>query len=274
MGMDLILICFAALACLSSGLVFSASFLQLKGRTETIGALQFGGALLLIIAAGAMGLVSLGRPEMFLGALAHPGTGIFFELIGTLLLCFGAVCWLIAFWRDSSETILKFFAVFAAAGAVCLLFGVGRSFVMPWRETLNSWLVVPLFFIFALEAAAFAYAAAERAIDKEFQSGNPALIFSLVGALCLGGYLMQIMYSSSNDGKEAALSVLTGEPAVVFWCGVVVIGLMVPAVLACRKLGKIPFRNAAGLLAAVIGSASFQTILLVIGTASWQFFKR
>ncbi len=270
MGMDLILICFAALACLSSGLVFSASFLQLKGRTETIGALQFGGALLLITAAGAMGLVSLGRPEMFLGALAHPGTGIFFELIGTLLLCFGAVCWLIAFWRDSSETILKFFAVFAAAGAVCLLFGVGRSFVMPWRETLNSWLVVPLFFIFA----AFAYAAAERAIDKEFQSGNPALIFSLVGALCLGGYLMQIMYSSSNDGKEAALSVLTGEPAVVFWCGVVVIGLMVPAVLACRKLGKIPFRNAAGLLAAVIGSASFQTILLVIGTASWQFFKR
>ena len=77
MGMDLILICFAALACLSSGLVFSASFLQLKGRTETIGALQFGGALLLITAAGAMGLVSLGRPEMFLGALAHPGTGIF-----------------------------------------------------------------------------------------------------------------------------------------------------------------------------------------------------
>ena len=190
MGMDLILICFAALACLSSGLVFSASFLQLKGRTETIDALQFGGALLLITAAGAMGLVSLGRPEMFLGALAHPGTGIFFELIGTLLLCFGAVCWLIAFWRDSSETILKFFAVFAAAGAVCLLFGVGRSFVMPWRETLNSWLVVPLFFIFALEAAAFAYAAAERAIDKEFQSGNPALIFSLVGAICLGGYLM------------------------------------------------------------------------------------
>ena len=148
MGMDLILICFAALACLSSGLVFSASFLQLKGRTETIGALQFGGALLLITAAGAMGLVSLGRPEMFLGALAHPGTGIFFELIGTLLLCFGAVCWLIAFWRDSSETILKFFAVFAAAGAVCLLFGVGRSFVMPWRETLNSWLVVPLVFYF------------------------------------------------------------------------------------------------------------------------------
>ena len=28
---------------------------------------------------------------------------------------------------------------------------------------------------------------------------------------------MQIMYSSSNDGKEAALSVLTGEPAVVFF---------------------------------------------------------
>ena len=41
-----------------------------------------------------------------------------------------------------------------------------------------------------------------EAIDKEFQSGNPALIFSLVGALCLGGYLMQIMYSSSNDGKK------------------------------------------------------------------------
>ena len=39
-----------------------------------------------------------------------------------------------------------------------------------------------VFFIFALEAAAFAYAAAERAIDKEFQSGNPALIFSLAGS--------------------------------------------------------------------------------------------
>ena len=97
MGMDLILICFAALACLSSGLVFSASFLQLKGRTETIGALQFRRSSSADNRGRCNGSCQSRQTRDVSRRTGSPGDRYLFELIGTLLLCFGAVCWLIAF---------------------------------------------------------------------------------------------------------------------------------------------------------------------------------
>lgn len=86
---------FVVLTTLSSGLLGSAALAAVRGSARIpLKAIVSSGAVSLAVGAG-LSLATLGHPELFLGALSHFGTGIFWQLFGSIVCFTGAVVFLV-----------------------------------------------------------------------------------------------------------------------------------------------------------------------------------
>ena len=218
MSKDFTLMIFVVLATLSSGLLGSAALAAVRGSARIpLKAIVSSGAVSLAVGAG-LSLATLGHPELFLGALSHVGTGIFWQLFGSIVCFTGAVVFLVLSFRDDEGPALKVFAVLAAAGALIAVVGVGRSFVMPWRLAWASWSIVGVFLGFALSSVA-CFSLFLNQYFEEHQS-IPAWLRGVAVLLCplsLVWYLTSIGLSSEPEAGEILSRALIGGAAPIFW---------------------------------------------------------
>ena len=272
MSKDFTLLFFVVLATLSSGLLGSAALAVVSGSARIPQkAVVSSGAVSLALGAG-VSLASLGHPELFLGALSHFGTGIFWELFGSILCFFSAAVFLMLSFRDDEGFASKVFAVLAAAGAFIAVGGVGRSFVMPWRVAWASWSILGVFLGFALSSGAWLSVFLNRLFDES--RGIPLWLKVLGAALCpisLIWYAAYLEFSAPEAGKILSRAI-AGDAAPLFWT-MTVFCVLVPAVCL-----NVRFKNRyAGLLGAVLsalGAGAFQYLLLLLDAPTWQFFVR
>lgn len=272
MSKDFTLLLFVVLATLGSGLLGSAALAVVRGsaripQKEVVSS----GAVSFALGAG-VSLASLGHPELFLGALSHFGTGIFWELFGSILCLLGTAVFLVLSFRDDESTAPKVFVVLAAAGAFIAVGGVGRSFVMPWRLAWASWSILGGFLGFALNSAACLSLFLDRYFD-EFR-GIPVWLKGLGAALCpvsLIWYAASLEFSAPEAG-EIFFRAITGDMSPVFWT-MTVFCVLVPAVCLTARL-KNRYVALLGAVLSVLGAGAFQYLLLSLDAPAWQFFVR
>lgn len=269
MGNEWILICFASCSVLAAGLVSAAALGEARGYAWKRNCLLACLSLVLIACGGAAAMVSLGHPQLVLGALHNPGSGIFWELLAASA---AAVCcggYLAASWFAWNETACKAL-VFAASGfAFILLAGIGKSFYMPWRDALNTMTLLLVFPGWGLAAAALCAAGFEAA---EGQSRGGAELGALVLGIVLVAVYPAALLLGSAAAQDEIMHCISGEFAGVFWFATVGCGLLVPVALMLVGANRL-WAAVTGLFFLAVGTASFQWLVIKIGTANWQFFQ-
>lgn len=270
MGNEWILLCFASCSVLAAGFVSAAALGEVRGYAWQTNSVYACISLALIAVGGTAALVSLGHPQLVLGALHNPGSGIFWELlaaVAVVLCCCGYLAANCFAWND---TTIRAFVVAAACFSFVLLAAIGKSFHMPWREALNTPALYLAFPGWGLAAAALSF----LSIKEDAAQSKP---ITEVLVLLLGIFLVLLYPAALLLGSQGARSeimhCLEGEFAFVFWGATIGCGMLVPVALAYIDRGRKCFALT-GLFFLLIGSASFQWLVIKIGTADWQFFNR
>lgn len=224
-----------------------------------------------LIAAGIFSLTSLGHPELFLGALSHVGTGIFWQLLGCLV-CIGfSILFLILSFRDVEGYPVTVCVTLAAIGSLMVIGGIGKSFVMAWRPAWNSYSIIFIFLGLALACAVNFYNFLSTRVDESVQLPEILKILVAVFApLALITYLITLGISDNSFAVQALSFLLSGKVSVPFWC-FVTLGLVFPSVAMVLKIRK-AFIYLIGSVCSALSAAMFQFLLLAIDEPSFRIF--
>lgn len=266
------LIIFIVFATLSSGLLGSAALAVCRENLQVpkLAPVIIGAVALAVT--GAFSLTSLGHPEMFLGALGHPGTGIFWELLGSIICIGSAIVFVILSIRDFEGPALKVFACAAALGAFITVFGVGRSFVMPWRPAWDSWSIVFVFLGFALSCSINFFLFAGKKFDEKDELCPLLRVAVLIGPVAVVVYLLTLAGSNRPEAVEALFRALRGDISLFFY-PFMIFGVLIPPAVVLSKTNRTSL-YLVGAFLSVISAGVFQYILLSLDSPAWHFFVR
>ncbi len=274
MSQELSLIAFTCFSCLAAGIFLAVTVAQVKEYPEQPLFWASTASFICLAIGGAAAIMNLGHPEMVLGALGHPTSGIFLELVSSALFGFLLIIYLFARWRGASENVLKWTSYLGSFAAFLLLFALGRNFIMEWRPALNTYTLALPFIGWGLGCAGYTLAVLSSFDEDEDKSPwQPAVWGSAIALTLTAVYFIALWISPSEEAAEAFGNTMTGSYAAVLWGGVVICGICVPIILSLLTKAKRPVANYACMAFTVIGTASFQWLLFQLGTASWQFFK-
>lgn len=280
MGSEWSLVFFTSFVDLGCGLFIALAineWYNLNERVKWRGAV----ATLIILAIGGFSSVlHLGHPERIFGAFGHPTSGIFIEssMIAITGLC--VVAYLYALNQKASKQTLKTIMFIGALTAAILAFAVGDSYVMGARPAWDTLTLPCVYLASALLMGALAYAALLVEPDAKMIQKTKRLIQALVivQAITIVMYLLALAASPYPDASRSVSYVTSGGLALLFWIGMVLIGLVIPFGLLSSNskteeavvLSTTPF--ALGLICTFVGAAVYRVIMFNLGTPVWQFF--
>jgi anaerobic dimethyl sulfoxide reductase subunit C (anchor subunit) len=256
-------------------------------------------SLVAIVSIGVGGVAStlhLGHPERIFGALGHPTSGIFMESMMSFLLGLAIIVYLLALRRDASAGTCKMIGTVGALFATLLTFVNGDAYVMAsipaWNTLilpalyLASAAVMGCFSISVLLARTADYKATtttltttETAATMETTATTEmikraTLIALAMQAVVLVAYLVHIAIAPYPDMNRSVTRVVAGNLAPLFWGGLVLLGLVVPAAL----LTKFYTKNNEGMLAKVglcsvlAAGVTFRSLMFLLGSSIKQYF--
>lgn len=264
-------------------------------------------AIVALAIGGLSSTLHLGHPERIFGALAHPTSGIFMESAMIFLLGLTILVYLLALRRNAADRTVKIIATAGAVLAVGLACVSGDTYVMAARPAWNTLALPALYMVSSavmgcfglgmlltgaekfVKTAGTAGTAAETAATTETTEATEtaaaaimvkraALSALAVQALFMIIYLVHIAMAPYPDTTRSLTRVLAGNLAPLFWGGMVLLGLVVPAVLI-RKSGIKEIENmstfrlaALSLISVLIGSVAFRAWMFLIGSSVRQFF--
>ncbi len=211
---------------------------------------------------------------MVLGALGHPGTGIFFEFMSILL--FG-VCVLIYIFiqvRGMSESARRVMSYVSSAFALLLLVAFGKNFYMDWRPAWNTYTLTVPFLGWGIAIAGYTFGILSRYSDEEdVNTMWPALIGSCIALIFTLSYFCALILSPSEEANEAVQTCLSGPYMGHFWGGIIVCGFILPVIAALYTKAKKLWANVVCIILCLMAAGTLQWLIFQLGTASWQFFK-
>jgi anaerobic dimethyl sulfoxide reductase subunit C (anchor subunit) len=281
MGNELALVFFTSLVDLGTGLFIALcinEWLSVNEQVKYKGVLT---VLIILVLGGFSSILHLGHPERIFGALSHPTSGIFIEssMIGLTGIC--VVAYLYALKRQATKQVLKAITLVGAIPAVILSFAVGDSYVMESRP---AWDTLTIPFVYLGSAGlmgSLAYTAllsnpTEALVNK---MKRIIQVMVLLQALAILAYLIALGSAPYPDASRSVAKVLSGGLASLFWCGIVIVGLIIPMGLASFKnkasgivvaISSTPF--ILGVICAFVGATVYRVIMFNLGTTIWQFF--
>ncbi|SHN63731.1 dimethyl sulfoxide reductase anchor subunit family protein [Desulfitobacterium chlororespirans] len=255
-------------------------------------------ALAALAIGGFSSVLHLGHPERIFGALGHPTSGIFMESTMLGLVALDIIVYLVAMRRNASDRTLRIISTVGIIPAVILAFAVGYTYVLSARPAWNT-LILPLIYLasaglmgcYSLSlliaftnniSSAPGTTSAEIAAAKGAPSAAgtikwATLIAVAFQAVLLILYLIHLAVAPYPDITRSATRVLTGDLAVLFWGGLVLLGLLVPAALVSpfnkKKAKQIPpvASLAFGLVCVLVSSALFRGLMFSLGSSIKQF---
>ncbi len=275
MSHELSLIAFTCFSCLAAGIFLAVTLAEVRQHSEQT---LFYGALLSLIslaAAGVCAVWNLGRPEMILGALGNPGSGIFLEMISSILFGLTLLVYLFLIYRGASEGTIKAASYAGSFFGLLLAFALGKNLIMEWRAAWNTYALALPFIGWALACAGFSFAVLRHFNDEDNAPAGLIAVCGVLAALvCSGAYFAALSVSSVEEANEAFLSCVGGEHSLEFWAGILGAGILAPLALAFATKAKSLWINFICLILTLVGTAFFQLVVFQLGTATWQFFKR
>lgn len=294
------LMIFTLFVCLSAGIfaVQGALALMNKGTKAQLPCLIVS---LVSLAIGGIGsFLHLQHWERIFNGFGHLTSGITQELIAIVV--FGIVLVVYFFMMRRHENAPKWLGVVAIIVSVVLVIIMSHSYNMAARPVWDT----PLLWLYYLANAGFFGALAVMAIAEASKGAEDcrgllakiALIAGVVQAVVtaiyvgffmmassayteVGNYFDPTMPTKAMADPSAALSgVVAGDQALLFWLGVVVVGLLVPIVLAflSKKAARDGKTNAIlpysviALVCAMGGALCFRMIIYILGFSVFVFY--
>lgn len=237
-------------------------------------------ALVALALGGFSSVLHLGHPERIFGALGHPTSGIFIEssMIGITGIC--VIAYIFALQKNASKQTLKAITFVGAITAAILAFAVGDSYVMGARPAWDT-LTIPFAYLasaFLMGTLAYAALLVESNAEMIQKMKRLVQVLVIVQAVAIIAYLVAIAVAPYPDASRSASFVMFGGFAILFWVGIVIIGIVVPFWLVSTHtksegavlLSTAPF--ALGLICAFVGAAVYRMMMFNLGTTIWQFF--
>jgi sulfite dehydrogenase (quinone) subunit SoeC len=226
------------------------------------------GWIIVSIIKGGTHFVFLGKPQRFWRIMMHPQTSWlargFLMVVG--FAGAGLIQLLISWqWPGSPwEIVFKVLAgVFAFGVSIYTGFVLKAVKGVPFW---NSWLL-PVLFIMCGVLGGFGLSVAISLAGGGIELASAELgsrILLIINILLIGLYLL-LASKREEIGKRTVLEQLRGENALVFWGGIVVLGIVIPAVISLFSLiaGEVSsILLIAGVVFEVIGGMSLRYVVL------------
>lgn len=298
MEIQIELIAFTLFVCLSAGIFALQGALAFMGEGKKVQLPALVVSFVALVIGGIGSFLHLQHWERVFNGFGHLTSGITQELIAIVAFGIVVVVYFIMLRRSADGTVPKWCGILALAVSAVLVVVMSHSYNMAARPIWDT----PLLWVYYLVNAAlfggFAIMAI-AAIRKDRTAVDLAVRVSLVGviaqAVVVAGYLAFFALSAGSytdvgyyfdpvhpnkavqDPAAALGSVATGSEAMLFWGGVVLVGMVIPAVMAivARKKGScasLAVYAGLALIAALIGGACFRVILYVLGFSVFVFY--
>ena len=280
------LILFTFFNCLAGGIFLMQGILTLSGKGK---AMQLASCISAIVALAIGGLsvfFHLQHPLRMLNGFGHITSGITIELIFVIVFAIAVVLYFLMMRRSEEGVAPKWCAVLAIVVSLALPFATGDSYLMSAIPVWDT-MLLPLYYVVATVMlgglAAMIIAGATKAEDAVKLSSTIGFIGTVCVAIVtvvyavaisgMGEHYTEMQYYFDPTlpdvpmrGAEEAVTgaIMTGQHALAFWLGSIVIGCAVPAVVTFLAMtGKVPADKV--LVAAVIA-----LVCAVIGTIVWR----
>ena len=282
------LLIFSVLLGVTSGSFVFLAVGELRGKFRDV---RFAGALIALICLAVGGCVSvlhMGHPERATHLLGNLGSGLSKELFVVAIMGIVALIYLVLAKKDY-PTASKVSGVLGAVLGLVLPFVAGASYLIAARPAWDS-IALPLMFLgggLAMGMTLMCGLVLLRGADDE---RGFALKLALAGVLIMVvtslAYVIWIAVAPYQAPTRSIERLISGDMAVMFWAGVVVIGIVVPVALtalACVQSTKgagdsgtvQPKQLAMYLFAAcactAIGAVVIRIIMYGVGTSVEQF---
>ena len=282
------LLIFSVLLGVTSGSFVFLAVGELRGKFRDV---RFAGALIALICLAVGGCVSvlhMGHPERATHLLGNLGSGLSKELFVVAIMGIVALIYLVLAKKDY-PTASKVSGVLGGVIGLVLPFVAGASYLIAARPAWDS-IALPLMFLgagLALGMTLMCGLVLLRGADDE---RGFALKLALAGVLIMAvttvAYVIWIAVAPYQAPTRSIERLIAGDMAVMFWAGVVVIGIVVPVALtalACVQSTKgagdsgtvQPKQLARYLFAAcactAIGAVVIRIIMYGVGTSVEQF---
>lgn len=293
------LMVFTLLVCLGAGIFGIQAFVAFT-RKDT--KLQLPALIASVASVGVGGIGSflhLQHWERIFNGFGHLTSGITQEMIAIVVFIVMAVVYFIVLRRTGDEGALpKWCAVLAMIVAIGLVVIMAHSYNMAARPIWNS----PVLWLYYLSNAVLFGGLMMMTLasaKKEDAIKATATRFALVGVIAQAvmtavyvgffalsadayagvEYYWDYVHPTNPLVDPAAMltSIAFGSNALLFWLGVVAVGLIVPAVLIFLAKKKAPEASVTGyavvgLVAALAGGMCFRVILYILGFSVFMLF--
>lgn len=235
------LLVFSVLLGITSGSFIFLAIGELTGKFKEV---RFTGALIALVCLAIGGCVSvlhMGHPERALHLLGNLGSGLSKELFAVAVMGIVAIVYLVLARKDYPGAS-KVFGVIGGIIGIVLSPIAGASYLIAARPAWDS-VALPLMYLGAGLALGFTLMAALVLLKgKASEEGGFALKLALAGVIIMAvttiAYVIWIAIAPYQAPSRSIERLLSGDLALMFWAGVVVVGIVVPValtVLACVK---------------------------------------
>ena len=282
------LLIFSVLLGVTSGSFVFLAVGELRGKFRDI---RFAGALIAFLCLAVGGCVSvlhMGHPERATHLLGNLGSGLSKELFVVAIMGIVSLAYLILAKKDYPGAS-KVLGVAGGVIGLVLPFVAGASYLIAARPAWDS-VTLPLMYLGGGLAMGMTLMAGLVLLrGKASEEGGFALKLALAGVVIMVvttlAYVIWIAVAPYQAPTRSIERLISGDMAVMFWAGVVFVGMVVPVVLtalACVKATKgdggqlanpsaLAMYMFAACACSAIGAVVLRVIMYGVGTSVEQF---
>jgi anaerobic dimethyl sulfoxide reductase subunit C (anchor subunit) len=292
------LILFTFFLCVAGGAFGAQGMLTVVGKGRKMQLASLITALAALIVGGVAVFMHLQHWERIFNGFGHITSGITLELIGCVVFGVALVLYFLMMRRSEDSVAPKWCGIMAIAVSLALPTVTGMSYLMPSRPSWDT----PLLVVFYLTNTVFMGALIAlilTGLTKSDGTRDISVKLGLVGGLLQMAvvFIYAFVINGSTDLYSADISyyfdptlpdvamvdatslmqsIFTGSQAVMFWVGVVVVGVVVALALLClsKQLDGKKLASAAGaaLVCTAVGSICWRVILYVVAISVFALY--
>lgn len=252
MGVQWPLLVFSVCVGVASGMFVFLGLGELKGSFKKV---RFQGALISLIVlaiGGCISVLHMGHPERAVHLLGNLGSGLSKELFIVAAMGIVALVYLVLAKKDYPKAS-KVFGVIGAVLGLILPFICGASYLIAARPAWDSF-TLPLMYLGAgLAMGTLLMCALVLLKGADAKESKLAVTVAFAGVVIMVitslAYVAWIALAPNQDPSRSIQRLVAGDLAVMFWIGVVIVGILVPLALAVLCFVNDVVKNKEGELA-------------------------
>lgn len=283
------LIIFTTLVAWSAGVFGTQALLAWGGNAKKAQMPAWITAAVLLVVGGISVFFHLEHADRIFNGFGHLTSGITQELIMIVIVAVIAVIYLVLMRKsEDGASVPKWLCALAVVACVALVCIMASSYVMAARPAWNSfaWVLYVLGNACILGPATVAAIMALKG-DELAPVGMPALIGALIGLVTAAAYAVVLQLSTSAfasvgfyfDPTHPTKDMVNASGAiasqsVMVWVVAVVLGALVPAILAfvAKKNGNWKVFGALAVVCALVGAVAMRVAFYNAGLSVFMFY--